>query len=211
MTHMRSAIYPVLVAALAVVGTSCGDVVRDGRSPVFLVIESLTATRGAASGGTASGFLMSDVLTYVTSPAPCSATSPCPTIFNDTGSVSLKLSLKNITGGLATSPSSNNEVTINRYRVDFRRADGRNTPGVDVPYGFDGGVTGTIIATGSLGLGFELVRHVAKQESPLVQLVNSPNFISTIAEITFYGRDQVGNDISATGSITVDFGNFGDF
>ena len=210
MTHMHSAIRLLLAAALAVVGTSCGDVVRDGRSPVFLVIQSLTATRGAVSGGTASGFLMSDVVSYVTSPAPCSAVSPCPTIFNDTGSVTLRLSLKNIGNpGSVTAPSTNNEVTISRYRVDFRRADGRNTPGVDVPYGFDGGVTGTIIANGSLGLGFELVRHVAKQESPLVQLGSSAVIISTIADITFYGRDQVGNDISVTGSITVDFGDFG--
>ena len=209
MTHIPTAVRILLVAALAVVGTSCGDVVRTGRSPVYLVIQSLTATRGAASGGTASGFLLSDVVTNVTAPAPCSAASPCPRIFSDTGSVSLRLNLKDITG-VVTSPSSNNEVTINRYRVAFRRADGRNTPGVDVPYGFDGGVTGTVGAGASLGLGFELVRHVAKQESPLVQLASSPVIISTIADITFYGRDQVGNDISVTGSITVDFGNFGD-
>jgi hypothetical protein len=54
------------------------------------------------------------------------------------------------------------------------------------------------------------VRHVAKEESPLVQLVANPNIINTIAEVTFYGRDQVGNDISATGSISIEFGNFGD-
>ena len=209
MTHISTAVRILLVAGLAAAGVSCGDVVRDGRSPVYLVIQSLTATRGMASGGTASGFLLSDVLSYVTSPAPCSAASPCPTIFNDTGSVSLRLNLKNIAGGLDTSPSSNNEVTINRYRVDFRRADGRNTPGVDVPYGFDGAVTGTVGAGASLGLAFELVRHVAKEESPLVQLANSRTTISTIADITFYGRDQVGNDISVTGSITVDFGDFG--
>jgi hypothetical protein len=34
--------------------------------------------------------------------------------------------------------------------------------------------------------------------------------ISTIADVTFYGRDQAGNDVSATGSIGIDFGNFGD-
>ena len=121
----------------------------------------------------------------------------------------LQLRLDILAGGLDTSPSSNNEVTINRYRVVYRRADGRNTPGVDVPYGFDGGVTGTVGAGASLGLGFELVRHIAKEESPLVQLANSRTTISTIADITFYGRDQVGNDISVTGSITVDFGDFG--
>jgi hypothetical protein len=34
--------------------------------------------------------------------------------------------------------------------------------------------------------------------------------ITTIAEITFYGRDQVGHEVSATGRITVEFGNFAD-
>jgi hypothetical protein len=51
---------------------------------------------------------------------------------------------------------------------------------------------------------------VAKQEAPLVQLVDSPTIISTIADITFYGQDRVGNEISVMGSISVDFGNFGD-
>ncbi len=206
---MRAAIRVLLVGGLAAIGTSCGDVVRDGRSPVFLVIQSLTASRGGASAGAQSGFLHSDVLTLVTQPPPCSATAPCRTIFPDTGSVTLRLSLKDVGVGVA-SPSPNNEVTITRYRVDFRRTDGRNTPGVDVPYGFDGGATGTVSAEGSLGLPFELVRHVAKMEAPLVHLVNSPVIISTIAEVTFYGQDRVGNDISATGFITVDFGNFGD-
>ena len=92
----------------------------------------------------------------------------------------------------------------------FRRSDGRNRPGVDVPYAFDGAATGTIASGGTLTLGFELVRHVAKQEAPLVQLVDSPTIISTIADITFYGQDRVGNEISVMGSISVDFGNFGD-
>jgi len=34
--------------------------------------------------------------------------------------------------------------------------------------------------------------------------------ISTIAEITFYGRDQTGRDVSVTAQMLVDFGNFGD-
>ena len=34
-----------------------------------------------------------------------------------------------------------NAVTLTRYHVDYRRTDGRNTPGVDVPYSFDGGLS----------------------------------------------------------------------
>lgn len=203
-----------LAGILAIIGVtvSCGNVVREGRAPVFMVIDSLQASRGAAAPGALSSFLQSDVLTYVTTPAPCSAASPCSMIFNDTGTVTLRISPKNIgTVTAPTAPSTNNEVTVTRYHIAFRRADGRNTPGVDVPHGFDGAATGTIPLGGTLALGFELVRHVAKQESPLVQLASSATIISTIAEITFYGRDQVGNDVNVTGSILVDFGNFGDF
>ena len=208
MRHLQRLAGILVIAASA----SCGNVVREGRAPVFMVIDLLQASRGASQPGTPSGFLQSDVVTMVTTPAPCSSTTPCTTIFNDTGTVTLRISPKNI-GSVAApmTPSTNNEVTVTRYHVTYRRADGRNTPGVDVPFAFDGAATGTIAVGGSLGLGFELVRHVAKQESPLVQLATSPTIISTIAEITFYGRDQVGNDISATGSILVEFGNFGDF
>ena len=106
--------------------------------------------------------------------------------------------------------STNNEVTITRYHVSYRRADGRNTQGVDVPYAFDGASTGTVPASGNITLGFELVRHVAKKEPPLIQLLTSSTIITTIADVTFYGQDRVGNEISVTGSLQIDFGNFGD-
>lgn len=188
---------------------SCGSVVRDGRGPVFLVIDLLQGTRGSTDSGTPSGTLLSDVQTLVTSPDPCTAQAPCVTVFDDMGQVTLHLAQKDVTS--PAGPSSNNQVTITGYRVTFHRADGRNTPGIDVPYGFDGGVTGTVPTNGTVSLGFELVRHVQKKESPLVQLISSPTIITTIADVTFYGRDLVGNQVSATGSISVNFGNFGDF
>jgi hypothetical protein len=193
--------------ALAALTSACGDVIRDGRSPVVLVVDSLRgASGGGAGSGTFTGTLRSDVLVNLTSPAPCTPAAPCPTIFNDSGQVVLHLEPKDI----AIAPTSNNQVTITRYHVAFRRADGRNTPGVDVPFGFDGAVTGTVPPSGLLTLAFELVRHVAKEESPLAQLAVSPNVINTIADVTFYGTDLVGNAVSATGSMSIEFGNFGD-
>jgi hypothetical protein len=195
------------IAALTAASISCGDVARTGTSPVLLVINQLTASPGGGPRASqSSGFLLSDVITNVFSPAPCSPTSPCPTIFNDTASVQLSLQAKN--PGVA--PSTLNAVTIDRVHIEYVRADGRNTPGIDVPYPFDGAMTGTVTASGSPPLGFEIVRHVAKQESPLVQLITSPNVITTIARVTFYGHDQAGNQISVTGQIQIDFGNFGD-
>ena len=95
--------------------------------------------------------------------------------------------------------------------VEYIRADGRNTQGVDVPFAFDSAVTGTIPAGGTVTLGFELVRNVAKREAPLAQLRTSSNFIAAIAKVTFYGVDRVGNNISVQGQISIEFGNFGDF
>jgi hypothetical protein len=82
---------------------------------------------------------------------------------------------------------------------------------VDVPYPWDGAVTGTIQIGGSLTLTFELVRHSAKLEAPLADLANNITIINTIGEVTFYGQDRVGNAISVAGTIQIDFANFGDF
>jgi hypothetical protein len=174
---------------------------------VVLVVNQLQAASGGGhAANQMGGTLFSDVQVLVTTPDPCSPASPCRTLFSDSGQATLSLAAKNVD----IQPTSNNQVTLTRYHVDFVRADGRNTPGVDVPYGFDGAVTATIPAGPAVAVTFELVRHTSKEEAPLVQLVSSPAIIHTIARITFYGRDLVGNDISVTGSIGVDFGNFGD-
>ena len=208
---MRNATRLMGIAALVAASVSCGDVVRQGSSPVYLVIDALQATPGGGKSSTATTPLLSDVITNITTPDPCTNASPCPTIFDDIGTVTLRAPLKDLGATASLSPTSNNEVTINRIHVEYVRADGRNTPGVDVPYAFDGAVTGTIQAGTTLQLTFELVRNVAKRESPLVQLRTSNNFISAIGKVTFYGADRVGNAIQVTGQISIEFGNFGDF
>jgi hypothetical protein len=208
---MRSAVRLFAVLAAAAACASCGDAVRSGSSPVYLSIDSLLGIRGAVAPGTPSSTLTSDVITNVISPAPCTTDSPCPIVFGDSGQVTMHAPLKNIGSGTALAPTSNNDVTITRYHVDYIRADGRNTQGVDVPYSFDGGVTATIPGGGTTTFGFVLVRNVAKEEAPLVQLVSSSNLISVIGRVTFYGQDRTGNAVSATGDIFITFGNFGDF
>ena len=199
----------VAVLALAGMSASCGEMSRQGRSPVQVVIRALQAASGADStqlGGT----LNSDVIVLVTDD-PCSQENPCPTIVNDVGEVEMALVLKDPgSPGVTASPSSLNMVTINRYRVEYRRGDGRNVQGVDVPYAFDSGLTFTIPAEGQITAGFQIVRHTAKQEAPLQALRYNGDIISTIATITFYGHDQAGNEISVAGNIGIDFGDFGD-
>ncbi len=131
-----------------------------------------------------------------------------PTFYNDIGTAEFRVEAKN-----PTVPTTGiNAVTITRYRVVFRRSDGRNTPGVDVPYGFDGAATTTISPGGTGSVSFDLIRHQAKLEPPLRNLAGfgGLGFISTIAEITFYGHDQNGNELIATGSMDVQFGDFAD-
>ena len=123
--------------------------------------------------------------------------------------VSFQLTLKDPgVPGNTNQPSVLNAVTFTRYHVDFRRADGRNTPGVDVPFSFDAAQTFTV--QDKIDIIVELVRHVAKAEAPLAALAADRNIISTIATITFYGKDQAGNNVIVTGQVQVNFGNFAD-
>jgi hypothetical protein len=170
----------------------CGDLVRQGQSTTTLVVNTLTGARGTS--GNFSSILESDVRTN-------------GGIVSDAGQVVLRLQMKDPVAG----PSPINAVTLTRYRVQYLRADGRNTPGVDVPHPFDGAATGTVNVGGTIGLPFTLVRLQAKAEPPLIGLSASGTVaISTIAEVTFYGHDQTGTSVSATGHIEVVFSDFAD-
>ena len=186
----------------------CGEVARSGRTPAQIVITSLEAASGA-DDTTFSNFLLSDVVTVVEQQVN-GESEFIPSIFNDPARVTMRLVLRDPgVPGVGSAPTPLNTITMTRYRVVYRRADGRNTPGVDVPYPFDGSFTFTVPTDGDVTAGFNLVRHSAKLEAPLLALRNGL-FISTIAEITFYGRDQAGNEVSAVGNINVEFGNFAD-
>jgi hypothetical protein len=197
-----------VIAALAVASTSCGSVAQ-GRGPSFLVIDSIEGIRGNTTPGTPGNPLISDVITNVTTPAPCSVQSPCPTIFNDEGQAVMRVVMKDAGAAAPSTPTALNHITIERYHVKYIRADGRNTQGVDVPYEWDGAIRVTITDAPTT-FGFLLVRHQAKDEAPLVLLSGSGVILTAIAQITFFGRDQNGNDISIVGELTVNFGNFGD-
>ena len=182
------------IAGLAALTGGCGDLIRQDRSSSILVIDALQAASGASDTLRFSGTLQSDVETG-------------GGVFSDPGQVTMRVIPKDLASPIGPS----NTVTITRYLVKFRRTDGRDTPGVDVPYPFDSAMTFTVTSptNGTTG-SFELIRHNAKFEQPLLGLVNSFVTLSTIADITFVGRDQAGRDLSATGSIGVQFGNFAD-
>jgi hypothetical protein len=198
-TLQRSAM-GALVGAVLFLTSGCSETVRTGRSPAYLVIDEIAVEPAGESEET--NVLASDVVTN-------------GTVFEDLAIVSLRLALRDIgQPGNPNTPTANNAITINRYRVSYRRTDGRNTPGADVPHAFEGAATITVRDTADLS--FELVRLQAKLEPPLRQLADTQGgpggsvVISTIADVTFYGRDQAGNDVSVTGSISVNFADWAD-
>ena len=81
-----------------------------------------------------------------------------------------------------------------------------------MPYGFDGAFTVTVPASGTAQGGFDIVRHQSKREPPLSNMRGGggAQLLTVIAEITFYGRDQAGNEVSVTGSVSINFADFGD-
>jgi hypothetical protein len=176
--------------------------VRQGTSPAYLQVTELVAASGAEPQNFG-GVLSSDVVT-VTDEETGEAG-----VFEDDGRVTFTLALKDPGPACCpATPSTANFITVNRYRVRFIRSDGRNTPGVDVPYAFDGAVTVTVNST--MSASFALVRAQAKKEAPLAALVHNDVIISTIAEVTFYGHDQTGREVITTANISVNFANWGD-
>lgn len=186
----------VCFAVVLLVSVSCGDLTRQGTGSSYLTVETVEASSGA-SPAEFGGDLASDVITVV---------DGVPTVFSDSARVEFALRLKD--AGSPSAPTSANAITVNRYRVQFVRTDGRNVQGVDVPYAFDGAFTVTVSSTATVG--FTLVRVQAKREPPLAGIATNGTRLSTIAEITFYGHDQTGRAVITTARIGVNFGNFGD-
>jgi hypothetical protein len=176
----------------AIGATACGsDYARQGQAASYLIVESLGFN---ASGGGAP--FESDVI------------SDTGSIVEDGASVTLSAAMHDVTN--VNAPTANNRITVTRYRVEFRRSDGRNTPGVDVPYPFDGAVTATVDVDRDTTIPFVMVRIQAKLEQPLAGLRGhgDAGVISTIAEVTFYGHDQAGREVQVRGLTSINFADW---
>ena len=192
-TSFRNLAGLIIGAVCALATAACGgELLRTGRAPVYLVVTDVTA---GMDGQELASFLLSDVITGGSA-------------VNDNVRVGLRLEPKNPTA----TTTAINSVTLTRYDVVFRRTDGRNRPGTDVPYGFSGALSSTLAVGGEGGVTFVLVRHQSKREPPLANIEGGGGLrlLSTIADITIYGRDQNGNDVMVKASIDVHFGDFAD-
>jgi hypothetical protein len=186
----------------------CTKAQQQGTGSSYLIVNSVEGSSGAKPTEF-SPTLESDVVTMV---KITGSETRVATIYEDGGRVTLSLGLKDPgSADSPTSPTSANFITMSRYHVEYVRADGRNTPGVDVPFAFDGAISGTVGSQNTTS-GFILVRIQAKAEAPLQALRGGggTGVISTVARITFYGTDQSGHDVSVTATMGVNFADWAD-
>jgi hypothetical protein len=183
----------ILTAFLALV--SCNPVDNDSRSASLLLIDNIL---GVDADGTNANYLQSDVLMSNGS------------VRADSITATLRAELLDPDPLLGA--SQYNDIVLTRYLVSFTRTDGKNVPGQDVPYPFEGSMS-TVIKTGSTSsISLVLVREVAKLEPPLIGLVDlgAEVVLTCTAKIEFYGHDMVNRTIKATGYLTVYFANYAD-
>lgn len=178
---------------------SCNPLSDDTQSASMLIVESLM---GTDMDGNEVNFLQSDVIFQ----DPDDPTAD--TIYADSAIATFRGRL--LDPASLTGPSHYNDITVTRYVVSYMRTDGRNAEGVDIPYSFEGNLSVVVPIDSTVSVSFVIVREVAKLEPPLVGLQEwrDAGVVNCTAKVDFYGQDQVGETIKATGYLTVYFANY---
>ena len=197
-TARRRAMLAAGLVAAATLLPACTARQMEGVASSYLIVDAMNGSSG--NSDEFATLLESDVVTN-------------GTVFADVARVDLRLALKD-PGASANPavPTSSNYITVNRYHVKFVRSDGRNVQGVDVPYEFDGAASVTVRETlASVSLFMTVVRAQAKLEAPLLALRSQGGqvAISTIAEVTLFGHDQAGREVSVKANLGVNFADYG--
>ena len=206
---MRRVLASVLFGSLVSLGGCTADWAKQNDSSILFEIGRIQAASNTVSSGASGSVLYSDISQFI----------------NDDVQVDVNIFQKNPN---ITASSPNNHVYIESYNVRFFRTDGRNTEGVDVPYSITGPVGSVRIHTPSSGteqqltVNVTLVRQQAKLEPPLRNMIggvlvslpalgfSGPGILTTVAEVTIYGRTLTGSNLTASGRIQVTFADFVD-
>jgi hypothetical protein len=108
-------------------------------------------------------------------------------------------------------PSVPNAVFLESYEVKYTRTDGRGTEGIDVPYRITGNLTLAVDAsdTENAEVAIEVVRRQAKLEPPL-STINQNALLTTMAEITLYGKTTSGQRVTSSGRMQITFADYGE-
>jgi len=199
----------LLLLALALVTyVACTSVEDNSRSASLLTISSVSGEPG--SPGEQSGTpLLSDVCD---NPNDASQDPDTCTVFNDNASVTFVNDFLMVGPGTGQGTSYLNDILVTQYRVDYVRSNGRNTPGVDVPFGIDGTMNIRVGVNGNATASVLVVRHTAKQEPPLSEITTGEGerVITANAQLRFFGHDIAGRAVSATGFLEIHWANYGE-
>jgi hypothetical protein len=196
-TGSLRALRAAALLALLAAAVACNPVEKESQSASRLILDSLT---GYDVEGNEAGYLNSDVV-----------------IITDAGGWSWRADIASAAFTVIPydpqpllGTSSYFDVQLTRYTVSFFRNDGRNVPGRDIPYPFEGQISLRIPVNQSGAISFVIVREVAKQEMPLLGLyqANVGDVLNMTARIEFYGRDLAGRTVTASGSLPVYFANY---
>lgn len=198
----------LLILAVMLVSYACTRVEDNSRSGSLLTVESVVGLGDPDHAE--SNPMLSDTCDLVT----VNDQSFCTVVNDDAGITFSNNFLQIGPGSGAGSPSGTflNDIIVNQYRVDYFRPNGRNTPGVDVPYGIDGTMNVRVPVNGTATGTITIVRHEAKLEPPLAELTDGigEGVMTAQAQIKFYGQDLAGHTVSATGFLEIHFANFGE-
>lgn len=177
---------------------SCNPIADESKSDSILLVVSVT---GLDLEQNEVEYLQSDVISY-------SADSQQYYVTADAAKVTLTAKLLN--PSTTVEASLYNSIQVTRYTVQYIRSDGKSVEGVDVPYSFEGAISANIEIDASVEASFIVVREVAKQESPLVDLIEArgEGVLEVVAKIDFYGHDMTNNKVKATGYLTIFFANY---
>ena len=178
---------------------SCNPIENESRSASLLIVQEIL---GTDMEGNEANFLQSDVIVQDSSD-PANAS-----IHADVAKASFKASL--LEPASVNGPSQYNDITVTRYVVSYMRSDGKNVEGVDVPYSFEGYLTAHISIGSTVSVSFVIVREVAKNEPPLVNLAfgTQEGVLQVTARVDFYGHDLANREVKATGYLAIFFANY---
>ncbi|MEW6455857.1 MAG: hypothetical protein AB1410_03975 [Acidobacteriota bacterium] len=182
MSLKKTCVGVVIALMFSFLLSSCNVLENKTQSNTMLIVESI---KGIDQQGNLSSFLISNV----------------SDIFSDFARVTIRAELLNPN----KTPTVYNDVKLERYIVSYKRNDGKNEEGTDVPYRYESRLTEYIQAGTSITIDIIVVNYLAKKYPPLISLKNSSSLLEVDATIDFYGHDVAGKGVKTSGMLRIIF------
>jgi hypothetical protein len=197
---MKLKIFALIIVVLVMGGCNTGCNALENKSTSASMLQIVSLTGNDLKGEEGSTTVFSDVETN-------------GSIINDNGVAEVRaypldplLNSEDITPYM--------EVMVDQIDVEFKRTDGRNVEGVDVPYRFTQPMSMVVPFSAAIKIPFILIRHVAKEQAPLLALREVPSqghVLQLVAIVTIYGKDLGGHRVApVSGPLSVWCSNFAD-